>query len=172
VSGIDRSSTSLAPIKVISEKLEHANARLNFGRAELSARRASLGLGLHLTRLTAIFHHIAAAGKRAFPFVHRLSTLQHLLLNTSIYTRDHAPIVRHPLAPHFYATDDSPSKMPRYKRSAEDAQLDLPTEPEMAPETAKTLKDLRDMWEFASLMQYIFLFGNVVKIDEDFDIEV
>jgi hypothetical protein len=28
------------------------------------------------------------------------------------------------------------------------------------------------MWEFASLMQYIFLFGNVVKIDEDFDIEV
>jgi hypothetical protein len=28
------------------------------------------------------------------------------------------------------------------------------------------------MWEFASLMQYIFLFGNAVKIDEDFDIEV
>lgn len=62
--------------------------------------------------------------------------------------------------------------MPRYKRSADEAQLDPPTEPEMAPETAKTLKDLRNMWEFASLMQYIFLFGNVVKIDEDFDIEV
>jgi hypothetical protein len=62
--------------------------------------------------------------------------------------------------------------MPRYKRSAEVAQLDVPVEPEMAPEAAQTLKDLRNMWEFASLMQYIFLFGNVVKIDEDFDIEV
>lgn len=62
--------------------------------------------------------------------------------------------------------------MPRYKRSAEEAQLDVPTEPDMAPENAQTLKDLRNMWEFASLMQYIFLFGNAVKIDEDFDIEV
>ena len=62
--------------------------------------------------------------------------------------------------------------MPRLKRSAAEAQLDVPTEPEMAPEAAQTLKDLRNMWEFASLMQYIFLFGNVVKIDEDFDIEV
>jgi hypothetical protein len=62
--------------------------------------------------------------------------------------------------------------MPRLKRSADEALLDQPTEPEMAPETAKTLKDLRNMWEFASLMQYIFLFGNAVKIDEDFDIEV
>lgn len=62
--------------------------------------------------------------------------------------------------------------MPRYKRSAEEAQLDAPTEPAMAPETAETLKELRNMWEFASLMQYIFLFGDAVKIDEDFDIEV
>ena len=62
--------------------------------------------------------------------------------------------------------------MPRYKRSAEEAQLDVPTKEEMDPETAKTLKDLRNMWEFASLMQYIFLFGDAVKIDEDFDIEV
>jgi hypothetical protein len=62
--------------------------------------------------------------------------------------------------------------MPRLKRSAAEAQLDVPTEPELAPEVAQTLKDLRNMWEFASLMQYIFLFGNVVKIDEDFDIEV
>lgn len=62
--------------------------------------------------------------------------------------------------------------MPRYKRSAEEAQLDVPTKQEMDPETAETLKELRNMWEFASLMQYIFLFGNAVKIDEDFDIEV
>lgn len=62
--------------------------------------------------------------------------------------------------------------MPRYKRSAEEAQLDVPAKEEMDPETAKTLKELRNMWEFASLMQYIFLFGDAVKIDEDFDIEV
>lgn len=62
--------------------------------------------------------------------------------------------------------------MPRYKRSAEEAQLDVPAKQEMDPEAAETLKELRNMWEFASLMQYIFLFGNAVKIDEDFDIEV
>ena len=62
--------------------------------------------------------------------------------------------------------------MPRLKRSAAEAQLDVPTEPQLSPEAAQTLTDLRNMWEFASLMQYIFLFGNVVKIDEDFDIEV
>ena len=28
------------------------------------------------------------------------------------------------------------------------------------------------MWEFASVMQYIFMFGKIVKIDEDFDIDV
>lgn len=63
-------------------------------------------------------------------------------------------------------------KMPRSKRTAEQAQLDAPTEPQMAPETNQTLVDLRNMWEFASLMQYIFLFGDAVKIDEDLDIEV
>lgn len=62
--------------------------------------------------------------------------------------------------------------MPRYKRSAAEAQLDAPAEPQMSPENAALLSDLRNMWEFASLMQYIFLFGHVVKIDEDFDIEV
>lgn len=62
--------------------------------------------------------------------------------------------------------------MPRYKRSAAEASLDLPIEQAIAPEHAETLRKLRNMWEFASLMQYIFLFGSVVKIDEDFDIEV
>lgn len=28
------------------------------------------------------------------------------------------------------------------------------------------------MWEFANIMQYIYIFGKAVKIDEDFDIEV
>lgn len=44
------------------------------------------------------------------------------------------------------------------------------------PEEKKTepslLHRIRNMWEFASVMQYIFMFGKAVKIDEDFDIEV
>lgn len=62
--------------------------------------------------------------------------------------------------------------MPRYKRTSTDAELHLPFEPPLAPEAQTTLKKLRNMWEFASLMQYIFLFGHVVKIDDDLDIEV
>lgn len=62
--------------------------------------------------------------------------------------------------------------MPRYKRTAIEAELDVPAEPAMPEESRETLTALRNMWEFASLMQYIFLFGHVVKIDEDFDIEV
>ncbi|KAI4127381.1 MAG: hypothetical protein LQ347_004626, partial [Umbilicaria vellea] len=33
------------------------------------------------------------------------------------------------------------------------------------------LDRLRNMWQFSNLMQYIFIFGKAVKIDEDFDIE-
>lgn len=63
--------------------------------------------------------------------------------------------------------------MPRYKRTRDDAELDLPSlEPEVPEEKQEMLSQLRNMWEFASLMQYIFLFGKVVKIDENFDIEV
>ncbi len=62
--------------------------------------------------------------------------------------------------------------MPRYKRIADEAQLDLPITPDVAPENVEVLRKLRNMWEFASLMQYIYLFGNIVKIDENLDIEV
>ena len=63
--------------------------------------------------------------------------------------------------------------MPRYKRTAEEAQLDITLDSEpQSPENVDTLAKLRSMWEFASFMQYIFLFGHVVKIDDDFDIEV
>ena len=34
------------------------------------------------------------------------------------------------------------------------------------------LTKLRNMWEFSNLMQYIFIFGRAVKIDEDLTIEV
>lgn len=65
--------------------------------------------------------------------------------------------------------------MPRYKRTRDEAELDaivVSAEPAVAPETQEMLTTLRNMWEFASLMQYIYLFGHVVKIDDDFDIEV
>ena len=62
--------------------------------------------------------------------------------------------------------------MPRYKRTFDEAELDLPFDPPVAPENVETLTKLRNMWEFASLMQYIYLFGHAVKIDNDLDIEV
>jgi hypothetical protein len=62
--------------------------------------------------------------------------------------------------------------MPRYKRTADEAQLDIPLEPEVAPENVETLDKLRNMWEFAALMEYIHLFGDVVKIDQKIEIEV
>ncbi|KAK4495556.1 hypothetical protein PRZ48_001221 [Zasmidium cellare] len=63
--------------------------------------------------------------------------------------------------------------MPRYKRTRDEAEMDLDVavEPAVPPEQQETLTILRNMWEFASLMQYIFLFGQVVKIDDDLDIE-
>lgn len=40
------------------------------------------------------------------------------------------------------------------------------------PAETGMLHELRNMWEFANLMQFIFIFGKAVKIDEDLDIEV
>ena len=40
------------------------------------------------------------------------------------------------------------------------------------PNETSLLSKLRNMWEFACVMQYIFTFGKVVKVDEDFVIEV
>lgn len=34
------------------------------------------------------------------------------------------------------------------------------------------LHRLRNCWEFANLMQYLSMFGKIMKIDEDFGIEV
>lgn len=35
-----------------------------------------------------------------------------------------------------------------------------------AQEEPSTLQKIRNMWEFASLMQYIFFFGKAIKIEE------
>lgn len=34
------------------------------------------------------------------------------------------------------------------------------------------IEQLRNMWEFANLAQFIFMFGKAVKLDENLDIEV
>ena len=45
------------------------------------------------------------------------------------------------------------------------------SEPAPAPERS-LLEKIRSTWEFANIMQYIFIFGKAVKIDEDLTIEV
>lgn len=56
------------------------------------------------------------------------------------------------------------------KRSRSDA-VAAPA-PEQQPEEPGLLHRIRNCWEFASLMQYISIFGKVMKIDEDFEVEV
>jgi DNA-directed RNA polymerase len=57
-------------------------------------------------------------------------------------------------------------------RSRSDA-VPLPEkQQQQSPEAPGLLQRLRSSWEFACLMQYIVTFGTVMKIDEDFDIEV
>jgi hypothetical protein len=61
------------------------------------------------------------------------------------------------------------------KRAREEVEAAQPDNPPSAPEPPKEqnlLSRLRNTWQFANLMQYIFIFGKAVKIDEDFDIEV
>jgi hypothetical protein len=40
------------------------------------------------------------------------------------------------------------------------------------PKERGLLERIRNMWEFANLIQWIFIFGKAVKIDENLDIEV
>lgn len=44
--------------------------------------------------------------------------------------------------------------------------------PQQPPEEPSLLGRLRNCWEFANLMQYIAIFGKLMKIDEDFGIDV
>jgi hypothetical protein len=41
-----------------------------------------------------------------------------------------------------------------------------------APREPTMIERLRNMWEFANLAQWIFIFGRAVKIDENIGIEV
>lgn len=62
--------------------------------------------------------------------------------------------------------------MPRLKRTRDEAELDIQIAPDVPPEKQELLSTLRNMWEFASFMQYLYLFGSAVKVDNDFDMEV
>jgi hypothetical protein len=43
----------------------------------------------------------------------------------------------------------------------------------VAPQEERSMIErIRNMWEFANLAQWIYIFGKAVKIDEDLDIEV
>jgi hypothetical protein len=55
-------------------------------------------------------------------------------------------------------------KRGRAEMEVDDALSEPPTIPSM-------LGQIRNMWEFASLMQYLFFFGKAVKLD-DIDVEV
>jgi hypothetical protein len=52
------------------------------------------------------------------------------------------------------------------------AHSEMETEPAKPDGELSLLQRIRNCWEFASLMQYIFTFGKIVKIDEDFGVEV
>jgi hypothetical protein len=56
--------------------------------------------------------------------------------------------------------------MPARKRARDEMEVDE------AAEQSGPLQRLRNMWQFANLAQYISLFGDAVKIERDFDIEV
>jgi hypothetical protein len=67
--------------------------------------------------------------------------------------------------------------MPRKRRHEEMAAAPEPAAPTSQQASNGSgsgglLSQLRNMWEFANLMQYIYTFGKVVKIDDDLDIEV
>ncbi|KAL4787231.1 hypothetical protein BJX76DRAFT_319231 [Aspergillus varians] len=51
------------------------------------------------------------------------------------------------------------------------ARSDVDAPPEQPQEEPGLLTRLRNCWEFANLMQYIAIFGKLMKIDEDFGIE-
>jgi hypothetical protein len=60
--------------------------------------------------------------------------------------------------------------MPARKRTFDEVDSSEDSIPEVSAELS-TLKRIRGMWEFAAFMQYLFIFGKPVKVD-DVDVEV
>ena len=61
----------------------------------------------------------------------------------------------------------------RTRRDAEmDADLGPATKAPVVKEEYSMLQKIRNTWQFANLYQWICLFGKVVKIDDNLDIDV
>lgn len=58
------------------------------------------------------------------------------------------------------------------KRGHSEMETAQPAQQTSSDQTEDLRQRLRNCVEFAALMQYIFLFGKVIKIDEDFGIDV
>ena len=54
------------------------------------------------------------------------------------------------------------------KRARDEGDFDV----EAPKEEPTTLNRLRNMWQFANIAQYLALFSDALKLDNDFDIEV
>jgi hypothetical protein len=59
--------------------------------------------------------------------------------------------------------------MPR-KRTRDEMEASEP--PAQQAQDIPLITKIRNMWEFASVMQFIATFGHAVRIDDNFDIEV
>lgn len=85
------------------------------------------------------------------------------------------PCIAHPLPTESPLSDPRPSRprpaaaMGPRKRSRSEA-IDAPEA--QATEEPGLLQRIRSSWEFANIMQYIHIFGKIMKIDEEFGIEV
>jgi hypothetical protein len=62
--------------------------------------------------------------------------------------------------------------MPARKRGRAELEAPGPAQDEVQAQVPSLLSRLRNSWEFANLMQFIFIFGKALKIDDDFDVEV
>ncbi|KAK8252217.1 hypothetical protein IWZ00DRAFT_265409 [Phyllosticta capitalensis] len=60
--------------------------------------------------------------------------------------------------------------MPARKRALRDIEPEAEAPP--APQPPSKLQQLRNLWEFACLHQYIHIFGDAVKISQDIDIDL
>lgn len=61
--------------------------------------------------------------------------------------------------------------MPR-KRARDEAELDASLLQNEEPKDRGLLWKLRNMWQFANFLQYLYFFGKIVKIDESIDMDV
>ena len=63
--------------------------------------------------------------------------------------------------------------MPTRKRGRAEAEAAEPSPAQdQAPQPPSLLIQIRNNWQFANLVQYIYLFGDALKIDKELDVEV